>query len=191
MAPKPAATAVVSLLLTASVTSVPQNASVAQQATGAHEIPISLQLGHQQAIAELSALARRAMARRRDRVAEAAGKTLELVKAHIQREQEYILPPLTLLPAIANGRVTPDMKWAVTMADRVKADHELIYQEQARITQALSLLLLAAEEEHDAEAAGLARSLVVDSLSDLELTEPMVVTIGEYVRTKLAAEHQP
>jgi len=191
MAPKPAATAVVSLLLTASVTSVPQNASVAQQATGAHEIPISLQLEHQQAIAELSALARRAMARRRDRVAEAAGKTLELVKAHIQREQEYILPPLTLLPAIANGRVTPDMKWAVTMADRVKADHELIYQEQARITQALSLLLLAAEEEHDAEAAGLARSLVVDSLSDLELTEPMVVTIGEYVRTKLAAEHQP
>ena len=132
-------------------------------------------------------MARRAMARRQDRVADAAEKVLALLKAYIQRENEYILPPLTLLPALADGRVTPDMKWAVAMADRVKADRELIYQEQAQIAQAMSGLLVVAEEQHDADAANMARSMVGESLMDLELIEPMVVTIGEYLRAKLPA----
>jgi len=186
MAPKQAAAAL-AMLLTASMAMIPWKAAVAQQTPRTHELPVSIQLQHQQTVAELSALGRRAMARRHDRVAEAADKVLELVKAHIQRENEYILPPLTLLPILADGRVTPDMKWAVEMADRVKADRELIYQEQARITQAMTELLTAADEQHDADATNVARSMVVDSLMDLELIEPMVVTIGEYLRAKMPA----
>jgi hypothetical protein len=184
MAPTPVPTAALLLVFTAGVVSV-ASISVAQQTPRAHEIPVSIQLDHQQTLAALDALARRAMARKRDRVAETAGKALELVKAHMQREQEYILPPLTLLPVLANGRVTADMRWALEMADRVKADREIIYQEHARITQAMTDLLNAAVEQRDSEAAEFARSMVADSLSDLEVTEPMVETIGEYLRTKL------
>lgn len=186
MAPKPTATAFLLLSLATGVASV-SSVSVAQQTSTAHEIPVSIQLEHQQTLATLDALARRAMARHRDHIAESAGKALELVKAHMQREEEYLLPPLTLLPVLANGRVTPDMKWALVMADRVKADRELIYQEHARITQAMADLLNAAVEQHDAEAADFARSMVADSLSDLEVTEPMVETIGEYLRARLPA----
>jgi hypothetical protein len=35
---------------------------------------------------------------------------------------ELILPPLTLVQLLSEGKVTPDMKWAIAMADRVKAE---------------------------------------------------------------------
>lgn len=180
MAPGPAATILAMLLMAV----IPSKGALAQPPAGKHEIPVSLQLAHQESLAQLTALTRH-----RGRVGEVAAKALELFKRHSAREEEYIFPPLTLAPVLAGGRVTPDMKWAVAMADRIKAEGDQIYDEHARMTQVLSELLVAAEGQHDTEAADTARSMVVDSFMDLELMGPMAITIGEYIRTKLASEH--
>jgi hypothetical protein len=147
-----------------------------------HDIPQSIRLQHEEDIAALTELAKRPAP-----VGPAAKTALDLLKRHHQREEDYILPPLTLLPQIADGKVTPDMKWAITMADQVKANREEIFQEHAQITDAMNALLLAAERAHNTAAAEFARGAVADSLSDMELDEPMTIVIGDYLRSKLPA----
>ena len=148
----------------------------------ARDIPQSIRLQHQEDEATLAELSRKPAP-----VGPAAKAALDLVKRHHQREAEYILPPLTLLPQLADGKVTPDMKWAIEMADQLKANREQIFQEHAQITDAMNALLQAAERAHNTAAAEFARGAVADSLADMEISEPTTILIGEYLRSKLPA----
>jgi hypothetical protein len=152
----------------------------AQQTQTEHPIPWSIQLDHQETLERLAALAREQAP-----VGPAAQQALELFQAHVKREAEYILPPLALLPQLADGKVTADMRWAVTMADQVKAEREEIFHEHMRITDAMNNLAAAADRAHNTDALDFARTAVADSLTDIELMEPMTVVIGDYIRAKL------
>ena len=147
-----------------------------------HELPQSLQVEHQDTLERLTILTHRHGA-----VGAEARKALALFKAHIARETEFILPPLTLLPALAAGKVTPDMKWALPMCDRVKAEQEKIFREHTQVTDAMNALAAAARAAHDKMALEFADAAVGDSLNDMELLEPMVIVIGDYLRAKLPA----
>ena len=145
-----------------------------------HDIPQSLRLEHEDALSRLASLARRP-----GPVGIEARRALDLFKRHIKREEEYILPPLTLLPQLADGKASADMKWAIAMADRVKADREEIFQEHTQITDAMNALAIAAQRSHDSAALDFARAAVADLLNDIELIEPMAVVIGDYLKVKL------
>jgi len=150
------------------------------KAQGTHQIPQAIQMEHDDTIAQLTTLAQRPAP-----VGPMAEKALEMVKRHIQRENEYILPPLTLLAALAEGKVNNEMKWAIAMADKVKANREDIFIEHSRITDVMSALLSAAETAGDTEAADAAKSMVAGSLGDMEVEEPTTILIGEYLRSRL------
>ncbi len=145
-----------------------------------HLIPQSLIVEHQDTLERLTELTHH-----RGAVGQEARKALALFKAHTAREQEYILPPLTLLPDLAAGKVTPDMAWALTMADRVRADRAQIDQEHVQVTEVMTALFNAGQRAKDKEAMDFARSGVADSLNDSELLEPMVLMIGDTLRSKL------
>ena len=147
-----------------------------------HEIPQSLAVEHAETIERLTTLSKHP-----GEVGTVARKALELFRRHEARESEYILPPLTLLPVLADGKVTPDMAWAVAMADRVKADREVIFEEHTKITDIANALVNAGRRAHDAEAVEFAQAAVADSLNDIELLEPTVLVIGDYVRARLPA----
>ncbi len=168
--------------LVALITSGVAAPAIAQTTMAMHEIPQSLRLEHEETLTQLAALARRPGA-----VGVEARKALDLFKRHIKREEEYVLPPLTLLPQLADGKASPDMKWAITMADRVKADREEIFQEHTQITDAMNALANAAQRAHDAAALEFAHTAVADSLNDTELMEPMAVVVGDYLKMKLPA----
>jgi hypothetical protein len=155
----------------------------AQSAPHAGEIPQSLRLEHDDTLQQLTALSHR-----HGPVGVEAGKALALFQAHLKREQDFIFPPLTLLPDLADGKVSPDMKWAIAMADRVKAEREQTYQEHTKITDAMNALAEAARKSHDKAALDFAQSAVADSLNDLELLEPMSIVIGDYLKAKLPAQ---
>jgi hypothetical protein len=152
----------------------------AQPAPHGGEIPQSLRVEHNDTLDQLANLAKH-----RGAVGEEARKALTLFKQHIQREEAYILPPLTLLPLLADGKVSSDMKWAIAMADRVKAERDEIFQEHTRITDSMNALATAAQKAHDATAFEFARSAAADSLNDIELLEPMTIVIGDYLKAKL------
>ncbi len=154
----------------------------AQSVSHAGDIPQSMRVEHEDTLQQLTALSRRHGA-----VGVEARKALGLFKQHMQREDEFILPPLTLLSLLAEGKISPDMKWAIAMSDRVKAEHEKTYQEHTRITDAMNALAAAARKAHDAAALDFARAAVADSLTDLELIEPMSIVVGDYLKAKLPA----
>jgi hypothetical protein len=154
----------------------------AQPPSHAGDIPQSLRLEHENTVQQLTMLSHRKGA-----VGTEARKALALFKQHLRREEEYILPPLTLLRELADGKVSADMKWAIIMADRVKAEREQTYQEHTQITDAMNALAGAARKTHDAAALEFAQSAVADSLNDLELIEPTSILIGDYLRAKLPA----
>ncbi len=167
------------LILLAATTGSLGQAS-AQTAPRAHEIPQSFVVAHQETLAELTAIGKR-----RTHTGSIAREAISAVKRHFEREEEYILPPLTLAPAIALGKVTPDMKWAIAMADRIKADRETIFTEHTVITGWMNELAAAAERAHEADVIAFARAAVADALNDTEVNEPMAIVIGEYLRAKL------
>lgn len=148
--------------------------------TAKHEIPQSFVVAHQETLAELTAIGKR-----RNHTGQIAREAIAAVKKHFEREEEYILPPLTLAPAIALGKITPDMKWAVAMADRIKADRETIFVEHTVITEWMNELAAAAEKSHEADVIAFARGAVADALNDTEVNEPMAIVIGDYIRAKL------
>jgi hypothetical protein len=154
----------------------------AQGTPQAAEIPQSLRLEHENTLQQLAMLSRH-----RGPVGVEAQKALALFKQHLQREEEFILPPLTLLPLLAQGKILPDMKWAVAMADRTRAEREQTYQQHTRITDAMNALADAARKAHDRAALEFAQGAVADSLNDIELLEPMSIVIGDYLKAKLAA----
>lgn len=149
-----------------------------------HPLPQSLIFEHGETLERLSILAKRP-----GEVGVEARKALVIFKRHAAREEEFILPPLTLLPVLADGKVTPDMAWAVAMADRVKAEREQIFVEHTQVTDVLNALVAAANRAHDKDAAEFAEAAAGDSLNDVELLEPTVLLIGDYLRGKLPAAH--
>jgi len=155
----------------------------AQPAPPAREIPQSILLQHEADIVQLEQLAQRA-----GPLGAAAQKALDVLRRHHAREAEYILPPLTLLSALAEGKVTPDMRWAIDMADKVRTNREAIFLEHTEITDAMNALLVEAQIVNDKEAADFAQMAVADSLADLELQEPMAILVGELIRARLGVK---
>ncbi len=112
-----------------------------------HPIPQAMRIEQKETIEQLTALAAHPAP-----VGPAAKEALTLLEKHYAREREFILPPLTLLPLLADGKVTPDMAWALPMTERVRAEREQIFDEHSEVTEALNALLVAAVEANDNEA---------------------------------------
>jgi hypothetical protein len=165
---------------------VPSWAAFAQASPAAatHGIPQALRIEQKETIEQLTALAAHPAP-----VGPAAKDALALLEKHYAREREFILPPLTLLPLLADGKVTPDMAWALPMTDRVRAEREQIFDEHSEVTEALNTLLVAAIEANDNDAKEFAESTAGDSLTDLEILEPTILMIGDTLRAKLPAAH--
>jgi len=147
-------------------------------------IPQSQVIEHKENLEKVEILAKKP-----GKVGVEAKKLIVLLKKHNAREGEYILPPLTLLGYLADGKVTPDMEWAAVMADRIRADREVIFQEHADITTACNDLRAAALVAHDYEAKEIAEGLLADALNDIEVMEPAALLVGEYIRAKLHPDH--
>ena len=158
--------------------------SATAQGPSPHEIPQSQIIEHEENLEHLATLATRP-----GPVGEVARRAVILFKQHNAREREYILPPLTLLPYLADGTVTPDMRWALDMTDRVRADREVIFDEHARMIEILNELQFVGQQAHDTEAVEFAKGAAVDALNDSEILEPTVMVIGDVLRARLAPTH--
>ena len=121
------------------------------------------------------------------RTAEAARAVGRALHEHFLREEEFAIPPLSLLPALARGEFAPDMAEVLTMTDRLEAELPQMLLEHQAVVRALSALSEAAKAEGKPEVEQFAERLKLHAQTEEELSYPAAILVGKYVRAKLQA----
>jgi hypothetical protein len=104
---------------------------------------------------------------------------------HFLREDEYAIPPLSLLPRLARGQVTPDMADVLPLVARLKEEMPLMIEEHRAILGAVRAFALAAESDGEEKCIRLAAELTVHAQLEEEVLYPAAVLVGEYVKAAL------
>jgi hypothetical protein len=145
--------------------------------------PRSLKVEHEELHARLAAAIKSG--------GETGGAARQVERAlhpHFMKEEEYALPPLGLLPALAEGRLSPgtkEEKQAMQMAGRLKADLGHMLEEHRQIVAALHSLIEAAGQEGKAEHARFAEKLMLHARTEEEVLYPAAILVGEYLKGRM------
>jgi hemerythrin superfamily protein len=119
------------------------------------------------------------------KIGEAATAVARVLHPHFVKEEEYALPPLGLLQAVSRGEVLPEMRDAISMTDKLKAELPQMLSEHKAIVAALEALKAAAVAEHDHDVAHFAEKLIVHARTEEEVMYPAAILVGEYLKLKL------
>jgi len=144
------------------------------------EIPPSIRLEHQELHAELAHATKFA-----GRTGEVARSLAVLLHAHFAREEEFALPPLGLLPALAKGRVEPWMEEVLVLTARLKDEMQSMLDEHRSIIDGLRALSGAAEKENHPELLDFSERLMEHAEFEEEVGYPAAILVGEFVRMRL------
>jgi hypothetical protein len=144
------------------------------------QVPQSIRLQHQQIIDRLAALTKK-----KGPVAAAAQKAMDVLKGHYAREEQFVLPPLGLLPRLAKGEVSKDMEPAIAMAEKTKAALPDLQKDHVEITSLMNELIEVGKKHRDQELVRLATWIANQSLNDVEVAHPTAIFIGNYLRERL------
>ena len=142
--------------------------------------PQSLRVEHEEHHVELAKATKAGGA-----TSEAAQVVAKVLHPHFLKEEEYALPPLGLLPVLAGGKTSPDMKAAVNMTDRLKNDLDHMLLEHKEIVEALKVLIEAARNEGKEEFVRFAEKLTLHAQTEEEVLYPASILVGEYLKLKL------
>jgi hypothetical protein len=146
----------------------------------ASQIPPSLQAEHDELHAELKRLADEP-----GQIGAAAREVAARLYPHFAREEQFALPPLGVLIALADGRITPDMSSALTLARQLKSLMPQMLEEHIAIVGALQTLADTAHEVDRPDVALLAQKIIMHAQIEEEVLYPAAIVIGEYLATKL------
>ena len=143
------------------------------------KIPKTLVDEHEELHAELVKLTKA-----RGKVGEAARSVATLLHPHFAKEEEFALPPLGLLAAVAEGRATPEMREIVALTDKLRAELPQMLAEHKAVVGALRRLAAAAKREKNPGAARFADALKRHALSEEQILYPAAILLGEYIKTR-------
>jgi hypothetical protein len=144
------------------------------------KVPEPLKLEHEELHRELVAATKAP-----GKIGEAARAVATLLHPHFVKEEEYALPPLGLLTALAEGKITAEMREVLAMTDKLKEELPEMLAEHQAIVGALEELIQAAKIDGKPEIARFAEKLMLHARTEEEVLYPASVVIGEYVKARL------
>lgn len=116
----------------------------------------------------------------------AAARLVErLMKPHFEKEEEFALPPLALLPRLAAGEITSDMEEILVLSDRLRHELDGMLNDHKEIVKALRELLAAARSQDRVEYVEFARQLIHHAQTEELVMYPAALLAGRYIRLKL------
>lgn len=118
-------------------------------------------------------------------VGAAAQRVADLLHEHFESEEEYALPPLGLLPALASGETGPELAAVLPLTERLKAGLPEMLDDHKAIVQALDALITAAEAAREPRFVRFAEKLKLHAQNEEEVAYPTAILIGEYVKRVL------
>jgi hypothetical protein len=118
-------------------------------------------------------------------VGEAARRVADALHEHFEKEEEFALPLLGLLPALAAGDRNPAFRDALPLAERLKADLPEMLAEHQGVVTALDGLVAAAERAGATRYIRFAEKLKLHARMEEEVSYPTAILIGEYIKLAL------
>jgi len=144
------------------------------------EVPKSIKLEHEELHEDLEEATMESGS-----VGDAAKVVQEVLQPHFLKEEEFALPPLGLLSKFSNGQITPEMKDAIAMADKLRAELGQMLSEHREIVARLKTLTEAALKENKLEYVQFAEKLSLHAQTEEEVLYPAAILVGEYLKLKL------
>lgn len=155
--------------------------SPAKEAKMSFSIPERMQIEHDDLHAALARLTKES-----GRTGEAAKAVAQVLDPHFAKENEYALPPLSLLMPLSQGKFEPKMADVLRLTDTLEAGMPTMLAEHEDIAAALKKLHDAATAEHNAAGIHFAEHLAAHAREEEEFTYPTALLIGKYVKLRAA-----
>jgi len=155
--------------------------SPAKEAKMRFSIPEPMQIEHKELHAALARLTKEG-----GRTGEAAKAVAQVLEPHFAKENEYALPPLSLLKPLSQGTFEPSMVEVLKLTDKLDADMPAMLAEHKDIEAALKKLHDAATAENNAAGIHFAEHLAAHAQEEEEFAYPTALLIGKYVKLRAA-----
>ncbi|NDP38974.1 MAG: hypothetical protein GZ093_09560 [Rhodoferax sp.] len=144
-------------------------------------IPLPLQHEHEALHEEL-----RLATQAEGEVGEAAKTLAQLMHPHFVKEDQFALPPLGLLAALARGEWSAEMAEVLTLTDQLEAELPQMLAEHKAIVAALNTLRDAAARTGRSDIVTFAEALTEHARTEEEVMYPAAVLVGQVVRQRLS-----
>jgi hypothetical protein len=144
----------------------------------ARGVPRALRAEHEELRDELTRLASAP-----GQIGEAATEVAAAFKHHEAREEEFALPPLSLLPSLAAGTLATDPE-AIAMARQLRVELPHMLDEHLAIVAALQVLLDKANELGRPDVSAFARRLILHAELEEEVLYPAAILVGKYLEER-------
>lgn len=144
---------------------------------GKPAVPLVLKEEHDQFLERI-----RKIASFQDSTGRVAKKLLELMDYHFKEEEDYILPPLGLLPALAKGQIPEQSEKVIQLTERFKSNSAKMIAEHQMIKAYLDEMMIAGAKEDHVETAGFDQALQKHAALEEEVFFPAAILIGEYLK---------
>ena len=118
------------------------------------------------------------------KVGDAARALEKLATAHFAKAKD-VFPPLGLLPRLAEGKVTPEMREAVKIAEKLRADLPQIRRDHHELIAGLKKLGEAAKVEGKTDYVRFVEKLTLHIQEEEEVLYPTVLLVGDSVKRGL------
>ena len=158
----------------------PQEPQTAHNAPSTSQVPSSISAEHK----ELH-LALENVIKSGGKTGEAGKVVAERLGPHFEKEEQYALPELGLLPQLAEGKASADMKDVVDLSDKLKAELPQMLAEHKTIVAALDDLANAAKAENKTDAIEFTEKLKMHAQNEEEVLYPAAILVGEYLKLRL------
>jgi hypothetical protein len=142
-------------------------------------IPKSLKLEHEELHAELKKAIQAG-----GKIGDSAKAVAKILHPHFIKEEEFAMPPLGILSSLSEGKITNEMKDALIMSNRLKAELPEMLKEHKAIVSALKNLIDAATKEKKMEYERFAEKLMLHAQNEEEVLYPASILVGEYLKLK-------
>lgn len=145
------------------------------------EIPEAMKTGHDELHADLVRLTGTG-----GRTGEAAKAVAKVLHPHFVKENEYALPPLSLLVPLSQGRFDLGMTEVLKLTGQLAADMPHMLSEHRDVVAALQKLTEAATAENNAGGVQFARMLTAHAQVEEQVVYPTALLIGLYVKSRIS-----
>lgn len=114
-------------------------------------------------------------------IAAAAAELEGALSPHFKREEQIATPPLGLLPALAHGKATAEMRSVLPMTTALERELPQMLREHEAIRAAVTKFRATAERTSRKDYVRFADNLAAHARQEEEILYPAAILVGRYV----------